>query len=76
MNDRPILGFESYSTQAAAADTAEPRGLFGPWLVEARRAEEELHRRLIAEGGLRHFATADPEAFAEMYPNVVFVGRA
>jgi hypothetical protein len=76
MNDRPILGFENYSPQAAAADTAEPRGLFGPWLVEAQRAEGEFCRRLMQEGGLRHFATADPEAFAEMYPNVVFMGRA
>ena len=79
MNERPILGFDTYRPQAAAAvhTVEQPCGILGmaltPSAIEARRAEEECHRRLMQEVGLKALATSDPEQFEELFPNVIFM---
>jgi hypothetical protein len=41
--------------------------------IEARRAKEEWERQLMQRGGIAALAVADPERFAELYPNIAFM---
>jgi hypothetical protein len=43
-----------------------------PEAVAERRAREQWEAQLIERGGLKQLSVADPEAFAELFPNVVF----
>jgi hypothetical protein len=69
----PVLGFDTYTPSTPAVHTVErPGGILG-MAFATRRAEEEFAQRLMQEGGLRHFALSDPDAFAELYPNIAFL---
>jgi hypothetical protein len=73
----PVLGLDTYTPQTLVAHTVEqPGGLLGmaftPETIEARSAQEQWERQLFERGGLKQLSIADPEAFAELFPNVVF----
>jgi hypothetical protein len=46
-----------------------------PEAIAERQARERWEQQLLDRGGLRALATADPEAYAELFPNVVFFRR-
>jgi hypothetical protein len=54
----------------------QPCGILGmaftPAAIAERRAREQWEAQLIERGGLKELAVVDPEAFAELFPNVVF----
>lgn len=55
----------------------EPCGILGPAFtpeaIAERRAQEEWEKQLIKRGGIAALAVADPEKFAELYPNIAFL---
>jgi hypothetical protein len=57
----------------------QPCGILGmamtPEAIAERHAREQWEAQLIARGGLTQLSVADPEAFAELFPNVVFFGN-
>ena len=54
-------------------------GILGPAMtheaIAERHARERWEQQLLDRGGLRALAMADPEAYAELFPNVVFFRR-
>ena len=73
----PVLGLDTYTPQTPAAHTVErPSGLLGmAFTPEAIEAREQFEAQLIERGGLKELAIVDPEAFAELFPNVVFFSK-
>jgi hypothetical protein len=52
----------------------QPCGILGlamtPKAIAERRAREEWEKQLMQLGGVAALSVADPESFAELYPNL------
>jgi hypothetical protein len=48
---------------------------FTPEAIAERHAQERWEQQLIQRGGLKSLAVSDPERFAELFPNVIFMGH-